>query len=656
MNKLLSIFALILCFNTLFAQRNDAVLFTINGKPTYVSDFNYIYLKNNGAKADYSRKSLDEYLDLYTKFKLKVQQARDMKIDSIPSLRQELNGYRRQLADSYLMDKEVLERLTREAFDRKKQDVDINHLFIAVPQNAAVKDTLIAFNKAQDVIKQLKAGKKFEDLVKQFSDDKSAKGNGGHLGYLTAMLPNGFYELESAVYSTPKGKTSGVIRSNVGYHVVRVNDVRPARGEMEVAHILIRKAEGQPTDPKAKEAIDAIYKKLADPIMKFEEVARTASQDEISAPSGGNIGAFGIGQYEGAFEDAAFALAKNGDFSKPVETSIGWHIIKRISKKSDEPYESMRRNLQEVIQKDTRYNIAKASVLNRIKMEAEYTEYKADATTFIKSLDSQFLTYAWKGDRKNAQRTLFTLGKSTFTLGDFITYIEQNPMRRMQLGTGDNMEFVASTIYQEFVNSKAMEYEEARLGDKYPEYRSLLNEYEEGILLFETAKQKVWDKASQDTVGLKKFFALNQAKYKWDERIAVANYTFKGTDEKEIENIRKFAKKNTVAETLKKFSTDKTKGLLSSVETVVEKGKNPILDKLSWKKGTSTDASIDKMANSTTFQVIQQVIPAGPKMLKDARGYAVADYQDYLEKEWVSELRSKYKVEINKENYEKMVK
>lgn len=656
MNKLLSLLALVLCFHTLFAQRTDAVLFTINGKPTYVSDFNYIYLKNNGAKADYSRKSLDEYLDLYTKFKLKVQQARDMKIDSIPSLRQELNGYRRQLADSYLMDKEVLERLTREAYERKKQDIDINHLFIAVPQNAAPKDTLIAYNKAQEVLKQLKAGKNFEELVKQYSDEKSGKTNGGRLGYLTAMLPNGFYELETAIFSTPKGKTSNAVRSNVGYHIVRVNEARPARGEVEIAHILVRKAEGQIYDTKAKEAIEAIYKKVIEPNAKFDEIARTASQDEISAPSGGNIGAFGIGQYESAFEDAAFALAKNGDIAKPVETSIGWHIIKRISKRSDDTYENTRRNLQEVIQKDTRYNIAKASVLNRIKMEAEYAEYKAEVAAFVKSLDSQFLTYAWKGDRKNAQRTLFTLGKNTYTLGDFMTHIEQNPMRRMQLGTGDNMDFVANTIYQEFVNSKAMEYEEARLGDKYPEYRSLLNEYEEGILLFETAKQKVWDKASQDTTGLKAFFAQNQAKYKWDDRASIVTYTFKGTDPKQIDKIRNLARKNMPSEVLKKFNTDKNAALLSFTEATIEKGKNPAIDKLAWKKGIMTDASVDKMANATTFQVIQQIVPAAPKSLKDARGYAVADYQDYLEKEWVNELRTKYKVELNKENYEKMVK
>jgi peptidyl-prolyl cis-trans isomerase SurA len=289
-------------------------------------------------------------------------------------------------------------------------------------------------------------------------------------------------------------------------------------------------------------------------------------------------------------------------------------------------------------------------------MEAEYAEYKADVAAFVKSLDSQFLTYAWRGDRKNAQRTLFTLGKNTYTLGDFMTHIEQNPMRRMQLGTGDNMDFVANTIYQEFVNSKAMEYEEARLGDKYPEYRSLLNEYEEGILLFETAKQKVWDKASQDTTGLKTFFAQNQAKYKWDDRASVVTYTFKGTDQKQIDKIRNLARKNMPVEVLKKFNTDKNAVLLSFMEATIEKGKNPAIDKLTWKKGIMTEASVDKMANATTFQVIQQIVPAGPKSLKDARGYAVADYQDYLEKEWVSELRTTYKVALNKENYEKMIK
>ncbi|MCB0616648.1 MAG: peptidylprolyl isomerase, partial [Phaeodactylibacter sp.] len=223
-----------------WAQKDDPILFTVEDTPVHESEFVYIYSKTNGKNATFSKESLDEYLDLYIKFKLKVQKAREMKLDTVPQLMNELAGYRRQLADSYLIDKEVTEKLLREAYEHSKQDVDISHILISMPSNPSPEDTLAAYEKALAIKQRLKK-EDFATVAKEVSGDKSAQNNGGHIGFVTALFPNGFYELEKAAYSIPLNKLSDPIRTAAGYHLLIVNGRRPARGEMEGDYILLRK-------------------------------------------------------------------------------------------------------------------------------------------------------------------------------------------------------------------------------------------------------------------------------------------------------------------------------------------------------------------------------------------------------------------------------
>jgi len=354
-------------FQNSFAQVDDPILFSVEGNPVHLSEFKYIYTKTNGDKADFSKKSLDEYLDLYVKFKLKVQRAKEMQLDTIPVLQQELAGYRKQLANSYLVDKEVTERLVKEAYDRSLRDIDVSHIMVLVPPTATPKDTLAAFNKVNSLKAAIDGGTDFAKIATEKSDDKSAKTNGGNLGYLTALLPEGFYDFETAAYSLKKGE-SAIVKSAAGYHVIKVNGSRPARGEVEAAHILIRKAK-EDKGAAAKVRIDSIYAALQGGA-EFEALARAHSQDNLSASKGGNIGFFGINKYERSFENAAFGIATDGSYTTPIETQAGWHIIKRLRKKPMESFDIAKRRLQPKVQKDSRYEMAKVSMLNRIKQEA----------------------------------------------------------------------------------------------------------------------------------------------------------------------------------------------------------------------------------------------------------------------------------------------
>ncbi|MGB1217374.1 MAG: peptidylprolyl isomerase, partial [Saprospiraceae bacterium] len=337
---------------SLLAQ-DDAVLFTVADKAVTASEFKYIYSKTNGKKADYSKESVEEYLDLYTKFKLKVQKAREMKIDTIPVLKRELEGYQMQLANSYLIDKEVKERLLREAYERKKQDVNISHIMVRITGPQLPADTLRAYQKIKTAQEVIQKGSPFANAAKMYSEDTYSKNNGGNIGWVTAVLPNGFYEMESAAYNTQKGEVSNIIRTNMGYHLIQVNEKRPSRGTLEVAQIVVWEDKKDPSK-NPKTIIEDVYKQLKDGA-DFEKLAREVSSDKKTAKKDGYLGFFGIGEYESSFEDAAFALKKDGDFSAPIQTSTGWHIIKRISRPNYGTYETEKNRLQSKIEKDLRF-------------------------------------------------------------------------------------------------------------------------------------------------------------------------------------------------------------------------------------------------------------------------------------------------------------
>lgn len=642
MKKTLFAFVLLSFFTLSLYGQTDPVLFTVNGKPVTLSEFNYIYTKTNGAKADFSESSVMEYLDLYTKFKMKVARAREMQLDTLPPLMEELDGYRRQLADSYLTDREVTDKLVKEAHERMLRDISIRHIMCRVEKN----DTVAAYKRILEAQKKLVKGSPFAEVAKEFSDDPSSKDNGGNIGYLTAMLPEGFYELESAIYATPIGDITTPVRSPLGYHIVQVNAERPARGEIEVAHILIRKKKEGVDQPLAQKRADMIYEELKAG-KKFEELANQ-SEDLNSSTRGGVLPAFGIGRYEPIFEDAAFSLEKDGDYTKPIETSIGYHIIKRLNRRPVESLENMKSRLKARIQRDPRHELARMAMVERIKREGLFRENKEAYNRIVSNLDSNFLTYAWPVPASVESSTLFSFGNtmnaSTTSVQDWVTWLTENANRRINYATqfGNKVAVVADKVYQDYVAEKALAYEEMQLETKYPDFKNLMREYEEGILLFEAIKQNVWDKASQDSVGLEKFFADNKSKYNWNERASLVYYTVSDSAKASLEKIKKDAKKKTPQQLLAKYN--KKGEVLKFREETVERDKGRVLDAAVWKVGYIVSNGNDPL----NFMKTEKITAKTPKSLKDARGYVVADYQEFLEKQWMAELMAKYPVDIKR--------
>ena len=645
-----TLIVVLLISSSVRGQQDDRVLFTVEDTPVTVAEFDYIYSKTNGEQATYSKASLEEYLDLYIKFKLKVQKAKALQLDTIPELQRELAGYRRQLADSYLINKEVTEQLTREAYERKQQDVDISHIYFSMPARPTPADTLAAYQKAMSVKKQLDNGVSFSTLAKSNSDDNSVRNNAGRIGYVTALFPKGYYDFETAAYTLPLNTVSNPVRTSGGYHLIKVHDRRPARGEVETAHILLR-TEGKIKADVQKE-IDALYQQLENGA-NFEALAREHSEDARTAPKGGYIGFIAINRFQEVFEDAVFALSEDNTYSKPFESDLGYHIVKRISRKTLGPYAEEKAAIEAQIQNDDRFEASRKALIESIKRNAGFQPFPLVLEQFAAMQNDTFYTFRWKEPTKGVDQVLFNLGEKRATIGDFSAFLIRSGRQRLQLEGRVPPNEAVKQLYDNFVEDYCMRYEESKLEEKYPEFKSLMREYEEGILLFEVTKQNVWDKAARDTSGLRKFYETIQGKYTWNQRALVEEYTLPKQANPLVQSIREFAADHD-AEAVK--AEYKVPGMRAEEKTI-EKDQSPSALRIrEWEAGYVTNAIRDSETGEFMFTKVKDVMPARNKTLNEARGYIIADYQDFLETQWVEELRKEYTVKVDRKVFETLMK
>ena len=641
---------LLITANVLTAQDEDPVLFTVADSEVRLSEFKYIYEKNNSDKADYSKESLEEYLELYKKFKLKVQRAREIGLDTVRSLQTELEGYRKQLAKSYLKDKEISESLINEVIERMQTDIQVEHIFVSAETKSSEARKNAAKEKIYNIYDKLttNGGEGFADMAKTLSEDKLSAIKGGKLGYYTSPLPDGFYEFENAMYSLKPGEYSKPVKSKMGYHIVRVTDTRPARGEMEIAHILVRKKSRSLA--AAKTLIDSVYG-LLDEGRNFENMAAKFSEDTKSKSNGGYLGYFAINQYERAFEDAAFSLESDGAYTKPVETDLGYHIIKRVSKRDNSDIDRVRKRIQARINNNDRFSIAEEKMIETVKLEAGFDEDPLMLKRFSTALDEGFYSYKWQASDYDDNMIMFTLAGKDYNLDAFAQYCKSSVRERLKFNKTTPPAEAAEKLYADFIKEKVMKYEEANLENKYADFRALMREYREGILLFEITKQEVWDKASQDSAGLVQFFNESGKVYEWPERVAVYKYKIEGDDNGAIA-VYSFAQKKSHDKLVEKFGkSDQIK--LEFEELIVDKSAE-MIQGLELKNNSVTKLiTKPKPANFVAFK---ELVAPTPKTLEEAKGYVIADYQDHLESNWIKKLEKAYPIKLNKKVFSSIVK
>lgn len=620
----------------------DPVLMTVDGQEVTKTEFESIFRKNLKDTV-ITKEALDEYLELYIKFKLKVREAEMLGMDTVTKFRKELDGYRRQLSRPYLVDNEMNEELLREAYDRMKMEVRASHILIKLDPNATPEDTLRAYNRIMDLRKRIVGGEDFEAVAKGKggSEDPSAQTNGGDLGYFTALQM--VYPFENVAFSTPVGEVSMPVRTRFGYHILNIVDKREARGQIRVAHILVlSKDTDSPQDQQNAEAtINELYGKVKNNADGFADFARQHSDDKASARKGGELPMFGTGRMVEEFADAAFALKTDGEISAPFKTRFGWHIVKRLEYKPLDSFESMEAKLKTRIARDSRSQKTKSSFLMKLKNEYGYAEFEKGWKALDKQLDTALFSAEWKPakESKLAKKVLYQFNGKEYTALDVAKILMQRQTKQKTIG---DPKVEARKIFNKYIDEMVLDFENGRLEEKYLDFRMLMKEYRDGILLFELTDKKVWRRAVEDTTGLNAFYEEHKNEFMWDERLDVTIY--KCADAKVAKRVKYLIKKGKNNGEIYKEINAESKLNLKIESGKYEKGENNIADQFEWKEGTSDNKEID---GQVVFVVVNGVLQPMPKTLKEAKGLVTAKYQDYLEEAWIEELRKKYNVEVN---------
>lgn len=637
----LLIFALVFS-GSVFGQE-DPVLLEIDGKKVTKSEFLQIYLKNN-PDPKYDKTSMDNYMELFKKFKLKVAEAEALGYDTIPKLKRELEGYQKQLALPYLTDTEMNKAMVKEAYNRMKTEVRASHILVRLDPNPTAQDTLNAYNKIMALKARIDKGEDFIAVAKGKggSEDPSVANNGGDLGFFTAFQM--VYQFEDMAYKTPVGKVSKPFRTKFGYHILQVTDQRPARGTLETAHIMVAANKASTSADEmnsARAKATEIYEKLKGG-ENFESLVRQYSDDPSSADKGGVLPAFGSGtttRMVTEFENAAFSLKNDGDFTEPVQTDYGFHIIKRVKHTELRSFDLLEKELEAKVNRDDRAKATQSSFVQKLKKEYKFADKsKKTKKWFVENLDSTYFQGKWTADGLKTNKPMFTMDGQSFNQKDFATYL----MNNHRAARKSNLKDVVDDMLVAFQNETAMEIEKSKLEKKYPEYKALMSEYHDGILLYEIMSDKVWNKAMSDTTGLKNFFEANRSNYTWGKRVDAVVYESVSPEvaQKVAELLKKGLKSDSITTIINKDSELNLRVRTNKFE--VEK--TNFLTNQTLVKGANAPYAYEGK-NYVVF--VNEIIEPAQKELTEAKGLITSDYQNHLEKEWLKELENKHSIKIN---------
>ena len=487
--KKITLFLCILS-STVFSQKKDAVIFKIDETNVLVSEFKRVYEKNLDVLVDDSQKDIENYLDLYIAYKLKLKEGYRLKLDTTKTYKREIETYRNQLISPYLQDSAYLSKLVKDAYFRTKYQVKASHILVRLASNASPKDTLAAYGKIMNARKEILSGKPFSEVALKVSEDESVKVNKGDLGYFRAFKM--LYPFENAVFNTKVGEVSKPFKTRYGYHIAKVYDLKLSKGDVEVAHILI-------TDKRAigKKRIDSIYTSLLKG-SDFAELAKQFSNDNSTIQKGGKLPKFGVGRMLSSFENVAFSLKNENELSAPFETTHGWHIIKLLKKYPVKSFSELKNELTEKVKSSGRARLSDLAVLNRLKKEYTILIHKKNKEMF----DRKSIRGA---KRDTLQKTLLTINKKEISQVKFFDYLRNRRHKKVEI------------LFDDFLNEEVLTYFKENLVHTEPEYARTLKEYEEGLLLFELMEQKVWKKSTNDDVGLQKYFSKNRSNYSFKE-------------------------------------------------------------------------------------------------------------------------------------------
>ena len=667
-NRVLFTIALVLFTSMTMAQgvSDSSIVLSIGSEKVTKGEFINMYGRNNpNPKGSINQKDLDEYLELFINYKLKVHQAVDLGLDTTEAYLKEIASYRSKLADPYWNDKQVTEDLVKEAYDREKEILRASHILISLPTNWTPQDTIEAYNKALKIRERIIKGEDFATLAAQYSADPSVKdiqrkdqptikGNNGDLGYFTSF--NMIYPFESACYNMKVGEVSFPVRSPRGYHIIKLTDRKPAPFSTAVlAHIWVN-LDSHASEQECQEIINKAYSELKAG-KRFDSVANEYSDDKYSLRQGGMLKDQKVVNIPVEYIDH-IASTPLYTISEPFRTRYGWHIIEPIALNPIPSLDAERDNIVKRISRDQRGYKTKEAFIDKTKKEYNFTENTDRVKAITKIVTDSIFSAKWKvPETFVGSAVLFTIGLKSYSQKDLALYIEK--MQHAQ--TPQYIPNYVNDMYQRMVDEKVFAYGDIQLENKYPELRSQVNEFREGILIFDVTDKMVWTRSLVDSIGVQQYYNDNQDNYKWDKRADAAIFTFYN-DKLDMKKAKKVitkgfekakANEDIIGMLADKFSIKKdTASNFDFRWGKFEKGENKIVDSTlianGWNYGINGPYINGKTKN---IVVIYNTIAPTNKTLDEAKGIVTSDYQGYLEKQWIKELRSKYTYSVDKDVY-----
>lgn len=649
-------FGLLLSLNLIgFAQNSTKeVLFTIDNKSYYTDEFARVYKKNLDLVKDESQKDLNQYLELFVGYKLKINKANKLGLQDGPAYQNELKSYRSQLSKNYTSDSKVTKELVEEGYKRFLKEIKASHILFSVDENAAPEDTLKVYKQALEVRKRAIAGEDFGKLAAEFSQDPSAKDNNGNLGYFTAFRM--VYAFETGAYKTPKGSISNPVRTRFGYHLIKVDDVRDNRGDVVVAHIMIMNPSANPEnkdeEDKGKNTIQDIYKKLQQG-EKFEDLAKQFSEDKSSSTKGGVLNRFGSGQLSSEeFENVAFNLTKENPVSEPFKSQYGWHIVKLIDKFAVKSIDEMRSDLESKVSKDDRSRLITASMNEKLRKKYSIKRDDKFYAVLSKIVTNDIYEGKWEtpSDIKSYNKNLATINATkSITGAAFLNYIKDQQKSKITLKPISKL---INKFYDTYLDQELSQYYDDNLEKEFPEFSAVMDEYRDGLLLFDLMEKEIWTKSKTDSLGLKSFYEKNLKNYQWKNRLDVTILSSTKLDI--IKKAQKYFKNDKSVDFIKEKLNikDGAVNIMSKVG-VFEEGNEALPKSLKFETGIS---DIIKEGEYYFVTKVNETLPAGPKSLEECKGKAINDYQQYLEENWVKDLKNEFKVEVNQSVFESVKK
>ena len=611
------------------------VLFFVDETPVYTSEFLRVYNKNLDLVQDESQKDVDAYLTLFTNYKLKLKEARALGFHEKPSYKREFASYKKQLIKSFMADTKVTDAMVEEAYERISYDVKATHLLVKISENASPEDTLVAYNNILK-LRNRALNEGFETVRKEAHDGQTVFGE--ELGYFSGFKM--VYKFETAAFNTKVGEISKPFRTRFGCHIVHVLDKRKSRGERTVAHIMIvEKEEGAlAEDPEVR--IQDIYKKMNQG-EDFDVLAKQFSDDKSSAAKGGLLKSFSSGQLGSQeFEDVAFGLNNINDVSEPFKTKYGWHITKLIAKKPVPPFDAIRPELEEKVKRDDRSKLIDEALYASLKTKYHIEKEPSVLDYFESILNDDYYKRTWQFPADFSEnKPLVKIGKKQFLYKDFGLYL----LKVQRIGVQKtSFRSIVLEKYEDFLNYNLVKYQEDNLETENEEFAHIINEYRDGLLLFDLMETTIWNTAKTDSIGIQDFFKAHKSDYVLPKRVDAV--VASSSKQKTLKKVAKLLDQGMALDQIKTLvnSNDKIEVMFTS--ELMDAAHQALPKSFQFKKGIS---KIYKHNGTFVMVQVKDVLQKTQQTLEEAKGVVINDYQVFKEENWLKDLGDKYKIKIN---------